>query len=475
MLKLDEQLYEIAQGSTGDKLEQAINKVTHDTPSIWGAILTPGLFLVGEQLSIHLAYSTAKDCWGEGSAFFSTQDVTVKEKLADFFLPHNKDKFENYMALHPILKVNHFISFVVGRDVDIPTSNVLEILLHKVGEQWLVHIIYQKDELFWRALYAKKLYSIFMRVQLHQIEQPVTLMQQFRGTIQQLVTKNRAATILHQLINRLEQNNGRSLQLKQLHLMDVVSHFTSGRRHFMKLKKRIAQINARWGEGKWALTDKEKTLLAYLLLSEAASRKDTDQVVLYGSFLIEDDRLNNHAVELMLEYSDALTQLKPQPHTLVKAYSDNYVEFVFYTVIHALVQKQQYNQVLALLKEHEIASCTAIYRYLNTPFEPDLLHKIEANVQQDIANIVHGSLQHIRHSLDIWLANYNNKKSPYIKIAKMTSKHLCNILKTLWATEQFELFEKLMEIYKKYLFIEAHFKQLRSFVASFDHSSELSN
>lgn len=475
MLKVDEQLYELAQGSTGDKLEQAIKKVTNDGSSIWGAALSPGLFLVGEQLSIHLAYSTAKECWGEGSAFFSTQDDAVKEKLADFFLPHNKEKFENYMALHPILKVEHFISYVVGRDFDVPSSDVLEILLHKIGEQWLVHIIYKKDEPFWRALYAKKLYSLFMRVQLQQIEQSATLMQQLRGTLQQLVTKNRAATILHQLIHRLEQNNGRSLQLKQLHLMDVVSHFTSGRRHFIKLKKRIAQVYEMWGEGKWALTEKEKTLLTYMLLNEAASRKDTDQVVLYGSFLIEDDRLNNHAVELMLEYSDALTLSKPQSHTLVKAYSDNYVEFVFYSIIHALVQKQQYMQVLTLLKEHEIASCTAINQYLNTPFEPDLLHKIEANVQQDIANIVHGSLQHIRHSLDIWLVNYKIKKSPYIKIAKMTSQHLCNILKTLWATEQFELFEKLMEIYKKYLFIEAHFKQLRSFVSSFDHSRELSN
>lgn len=475
MLKLDEQLYEIAQGKAGEKLEQAINMMAHETSPIWGVVLPPGLFLVGEQLSMHLALAAAKECWGEGSAFFNALDDVAKEKLVDFFLPQNKDKFENYMVLHPVLKVDHFISSVVGRDFNISTSDVLEIMLHKVGDQWLIHIIYQKDEQFWRALYAKKLYSLFMRVQLNQMEQPLILMQHFRETLQQLVTKNRATTILHQLINRLEHQNGRSLVLKQLHLMDVIAHFTSGRRHFLKLKKRIVQINEMWSEGKWALTEKEKTLLAYILLYEAASRKDIEQIVLYGSFLIEEDRLNNHAVELMLEYSDALTLSKPQPHSLVKVYSDNYVEFVFYTIIHALVQKKQFQQVLKLLKDHEIASCTAIYQYLNAPLEPHLLHKIEANVQQDIANIVHGSLQHIRQSLDIWFAHYQNKKSPYTKIAKMTSKHLCNILKTLWVTEQLELFEKLMEIYKKYLYTETHFQQLRSFVAAYKHSRELSN
>ncbi|MEO4053755.1 Fe-S-cluster redox enzyme [Solibacillus sp. CAU 1738] len=475
MLKVDEQLYDMAQGNTGEKLERAVEMIVNEATSIWGVVLPLELLLVGDQLGIRMAYSIAKKNWGEGSTFFQALDGIAQERLIDFFSPDNMAKFEHYIALHPTLKVDDFISFVVGRELQMPNSHVLEIMLHKVGEQWLVHTIFLQDELFWRAVYAKKLYSLFKQAKLWQIEHPLKLMQELRDGLQLLVSKNRAATIIHQLIAALDQNNNRSFPLKQLHLMDVVTHFTSGRRHFLKLKKRIAHIKNMWSDGKWALTEKEKTLLAYLLLNEAASRKDTEQIVQQGLFLIEDDRLNNHAVELMLEYSDALTMLKPQPHAIVKVYNENYVEFVFYTIIHALVQKQQYKQVLKLLKEHEIASSTAIYNYLNAPSDPDLLHKIEANVQQDIAYIVHGSPQHMRHSLDVWLAEYMKKTSPYAKIAQMTSKHLCNILKSLWATEQFELFEKLMEIYKKYLFIDSHFEQLRTFVAAIVHSRKLTD
>ncbi|PKC51057.1 hypothetical protein RhiirA1_484644, partial [Rhizophagus irregularis] len=56
---------------------------------------------------------------------------------------------------------------------------------------------------------------------------------------------------------------------------------------------------------------------------------------------------------------------------------------------------------------------------------------------------------------------------PFYPIALMASKHICNLLKALFATEQYDLFDKLMEVYTKYLKVEQHFFELRDFVAEY--------
>lgn len=97
----------------------------------------------------------------------------------------------------------------------------------------------------------------------------------------------------------------------------------------------------------------------------------------------------------------------------------------------------------------------------------EALFKIEATVQRDIAYIVHNSPQYVWQSIEVWLQQYQNEESPYFEISEMTSKHLCNLLKALFATEQFELFEKLMEIYNKYLKVNSHFDDLKEFVSQY--------
>lgn len=121
-----------------------------------------------------------------------------------------------------------------------------------------------------------------------------------------------------------------------------------------------------------------------------------------------------------------------------------------------------------LMKEYEIASCTSIYDFLNAKaFDKDLLLKIEATVQRDIAYIVDHSPQHVLQSIEKWLKQYKEIESPFYPIAKMTSQHVCNLLKALFATEQFELFEQLINIYIKYLILQEDFEDLRNFVSGF--------
>ncbi len=92
---------------------------------------------------------------------------------------------------------------------------------------------------------------------------------------------------------------------------------------------------------------------------------------------------------------------------------------------------------------------------------------IEAYVQQDIALLVNNSLQHIGLSVDEWRRNYRLPEASYYFVAQSASLHILNILKVLFVTEQYELFEKLMEIYKKYLLIDDHFESLRVFISAY--------
>ena len=61
---------------------------------------------------------------------------------------------------------------------------------------------------------------------------------------------------------------------------------------------------------------------------------------------------------------------------------------------------------------------------------------------------MNNSLQHIGLSVEEWRRNYRQPDAPYYVVAQSASLHMLNILRVLFVTEQYELFEKLMEIYK---------------------------
>ncbi|WP_342471434.1 hypothetical protein MHH70_10165 [Metasolibacillus sp. FSL H7-0170] len=468
MLQIDEQLYSMTGGKIGEPFMRAIAGISNETSIIWGELLPLEQILISDEQALTLV----KGYCIEDVAAFSGVEQGVTKVLQDLMLDNHDAHILQYMALHQTVEAQGLLRFLTGIDMVLPMQEMKVLAVHKVENKWLIHPIWQDNQSFWSTLYAKKLYSIFMQVDIENIQNPALLILELQKALNQAMSKNRVATIVHQLINHITQRSGASYELKTLHLSDVIIHFTSGSRHFRKLRKRIAQLEAVWKEGEWALTEKERTLLAYILLEEAVARKDTEQILVQGLFLIEEERLNNHIVELMVEYNEVLKIIPPQPETIVKAYNKNCGEFILYYVIEALAKTNQFKRIIALLKDYEIASCIEIYQYINGVQDADLLHKLEAGVQRGIAHIVDGSTQHIRQSLTKWQEGYQIRRGPYAEIALMTSKHVCNILKSLWATEQFELFERLIEIYRKYLFIPAHFEQLRAFVAATVHSND---
>lgn len=478
MLKIDFDLLNQTKGKVGHLLEDAICKFSEDTSEIFGAILPANSILVDKEKASKLIFSTAQNYWGDVNLFLhaTIQGTSIdlenaNDRLKAFFSsPQGKKIIFEYLLIHNSFTFENLITLVFGKEIKFSNAvgGLHQIYLYQIGKKYLVHVTFNEHSNFWNYLFSKKIYSIFMQTPLQAIQNATQLMKQFKGLLEKQYTLNQSVIITNQLIKYIDNENIRSFQLKELHLFNLISHFNGGKRHFRKLNTLVEDIITSWEKGKWALSEKEYTLLTYILAITTSTQNDTEKIIEYGKQLIENDRLINHAIELLLEYSDVLPNLKPEPTTLVKRYDKNYLEQIFFILIDALVESKNFSEVIYLLKQHEIASCSSIYEYFNAQqFDKDLLHRIEATVQRDIAYIVHNSPQYVLQSIEVWLGHYNDEKSPYYEIANMTSKHVCNILKSLFVTEQYELFEKLIEIYKKYFKVEQHFDDLRDFVAGY--------
>lgn len=481
MLKIDEQLLNESKGMIGKPLEDAILNLAHKKEShhdIFGALLPIDLILVTKTRAQNLIFSIAQKYWGNVDLFLhaTLQETTIdlenaNDRLEAFFSSQiGKKAIWDYITIHNQLAFDSLIGLVFGKEVKISKTKFVgglrQIYLYQVGNKFFLHTILNDNYEFWDVLFIKKIYSLFMQSSLDTIYNANYLIKHFKLLLESHFTLNQSVIITNQLISFLDNENIRSYHLKELHLFNLISHFNGGKRHFRKVDSLIEKIIASWGNGKWALSEKEFTLLFYIQAITAAEHNDPARVIEYGKYLIANDRLINHAIELFLEYSDVLPNLKPEPNTLVKRYDKNYLEQIFYILIDALVQNSKFHEVVELVKQHEIASCISLYEYLNREhFDQDAIFKIEATVQRDIAYIVHNSPQHVVQSIEIWVQNYQDEKSPYFEIASMTSKHICNLLKSLFVTEHYELFEKLIEVYKKYLKIDVHFIDLRDFIS----------
>lgn len=480
MLKIDEQLLNESKGLIGQPLEDAIfNFQSKEIDvDIFGAILPTEPLLVNFEKAKDLVVSIAQKHWGEVDLFLhatlqktSLDLENANQRLISYFSsPQGTKALFDYLLVHNTMEFENLISLVFGKEVKLSKSvgGLRQIHLYKIGKKYFLHIIYNDRSPFWNMLFAKKIYSIFMQTPVEDIQNATQLLKQFKSLLEQFHTLNQSVIIINQLISYIDNENIRSYQLKEFHLFNLIVHYNGGKRHFRKLNTMIEEIIINWGKGKWALSEKEYTLLIYIQAITAYKQSHVEKVIEYGKYLITKDRLINHAIELLLEYSDVLPSLKPEPSTLVKRYDKNYLEHIFFILIDALVQNKQFNEVVQLIQQHEIASCTSIYEYFNIPeMKQESLFKIEATVQRDLAYIVHNSPQYVWHSIEVWLQHYQNKEGPYYEISEMTSRHLCNLLKALFATEQYELFEKLMEIYNKYLKIIPHFDDLRDFVSQY--------
>lgn len=472
LLSFDEQLFQRTNGKTGEKLEQALEENFQfvKQTAIWGAPIQINEFLLEQERAEKFCFQLIKNYWGKVNLIFNDsvyETITMNEKVEQFFAKQQNRKLL-FSFLHTQGKVTfeQLIEFIYSKPVPIsPIQTGLEaIYVYKVNNHFFVQPIYYDNEKYWEIIGAKKMYSLFLQLPLTKITRPVELMRHFKALLAGQLTANRIATIIHKLVQKIDYENPKSDEVKQLHLLNVRTHFTSGRRHMLKLRKCIQAILENWSTGKFALNPKEQTLLGYMLFQEAVYKRDYRSILLQGMYLIEEERINNHAIELVVEYGDVLSSMNPQPDTLVKDYRENYLEHVFYELINSVVKEEQFELGIELLKNYELASCTVIFQLLHVDEKDTILHMIEATVQRDIALFVNGSPQKIRESIIIWQQQYLNKNSDYYRIAEMTSQHICNLLKILFWAEEDILVEKLLAVYKKYLHIPHHFQYLRQFI-----------
>lgn len=473
LLPFDEQLLKQTQGEIGEELEQSMCEICGET-SIWGGMLDSESFIFDQERAERFCFLLLKNYWGKVNLFFydsfheaNFNVEVVNEKIQQFFEePDNKKALFAFIHKQGEIQFSQLIEFLFAKSVQTPITEtgLARLVVFKVGERYFVQPLYSDQQKFWAYIAGKKIYSLFVQQPLSTIERPLQMMRTFKGLLQVQFTKNRVATMIHQLVQHIDYENPKSYALKQLHLLNICSHYSSGRRHFKKLRKCVANVQAEWNQGVFALNDKEQTLLSYILFQEAIDRHDNATIMKHGLHLIEDERLSNHAIELIVDYEEILQSMNPQPHALVKNYTDNYVEHLFFVLLDTLVKEAQWQRAWELVKCYELATCSSIYELIQQQNPQSMLHVIEATVQQDIAVLVDGTTQMIRESLLTWHAQYVEKNSAYSDVAEMTSQHVCNLLKILFYAEQDLLVEKLLAVYKKYLHIPAHFENLRQFI-----------
>lgn len=477
LLLFDEQLLQATNGQSGEILERICLETFPANPihqSSWGVTLPSVQFLIDQDQAEQFCFQLIKNYWGKEKLFFDDTfqeanfNVEVVNARVQQFFDNQKNgkQLLNLLHIHGEIRFEQFVEQLFSKPIEASKlKNGLDLIyVYKVNDQFLVQPIYSQHASFWKYVWAKKVYSLFLQVPLLEIERPLELMGILKQQLPNHVTVNRTASIIHKLVQQIDDGNPRSLALKQLHLLNARTHFTSGRRHFLKLRKCIDALQANWSSGRLALNEKEKTLLSYMLFQQAIFKKEHQAIIEYGLYLIEGERLNNHAIELVVEYQDVLNSMSPQPHAIVKNYKGNYLEHVFFVLIDTLVKESQFDFAIELLRNHELASCTVLFELLQSSNATQELHKIEAAVQQDIAILVDGSTQLVRESLKTWQVYYLDRKGPYIQIAEMSSMHVCNILKILFHEEQDIILEKLLSVYKKYLVIPKHLDKLRQFI-----------
>lgn len=479
MLKVDEMLLELSEGDTGELLEKAIaqlsNPLEEEMPDIWGASMPIHSFIIEEERVEPYIVKLITQYWSELNLFIipdlehTKMDMqALNARLQQYITsPSGKARILQYIKRNNRLHYQQFLTFIFDKELDINPQHtgLVEIVCFTVKGKFLVQGIFAENEAFWRTIYAKKMYSILRQVKLVAIEKPIAFIQCFKQMLQAKCTANRTATILHKLTIELDYINPKSFELKQLHLLNIVNHYLSGRRSLRRLAKCIDQFTQNWSSGNFAITEKEQTLMYYLLFMRATELKKDAEVLRYAYELIEDEKLNTHSVEIFFEFGEILKLVQPTPLSIVKNYAEHYLEHVYTLILHALVEHQLYDDALRLLKQFELASCTSIYEVLNGTSDEAALAKIEATVQRDITAIMKKPVSEMMEAITLWKGNYlNDSNQGLFKISKSTVKHIQAILKVLFITEQFDCFEKLMDVYKRYLEIPAYTDSLKQFI-----------
>ncbi|MGE7916285.1 hypothetical protein [Lysinibacillus xylanilyticus] len=400
----------------------------------------------------------------------------VNDRLdAFFYTQKGKETFFEQLFAQHTMDLERLIWLIFGKRMQItmPVNELQTIFLYKFENVYFVHMIYKEDAQFWHWLFIKKVYSLFIHKPLEQF----TFIHEMMGHIERSTRKtyahvnnfvNNYKKTLDKCITYVDNRNSTCLAKKQLHLYQIVTHYRLSEGDYRCVKALITSFEADWRYSMYALTEKEKVLIAYLLFHIAHQEKNAESVIQYGEYLLADERLNNYAIEILLEYKELLPNRKPTPPAIIKNYELNFLENLYAVLLDHYVRMERYQEGLLLLKEHVLASNKKIHATLvQKNYSNEQFIAIEASVQQDIALHVNNSLQHIGLSVEEWRQRYDHPDTSYYLVAQSASLHMLNILKVLFVTEQYEVFEKLMEIYKKYLLIDDHFEKLRVFVSAY--------
>lgn len=454
-----------------------------EDPKILGTSLSPNLFLVNEETAKNIAFSTARKYWGHVSTemqiYFDKYGLDskfVNERLSAFFYTQKgKDTFFEQLFAQHTIDLERLIWLVFGKRMQIamPVNELQSIILYKFQDEYLVHMMYKEHASFWHWLFTKKVYSLLIHKPLEQFTFLYEIMGHFEHSVRENCEHvdnfvNNYKAILDKCITHVDKHNASCLAKKQLRLYQIVTHYCLSEGDFNSVKAFITTFEAEWRYSMYALSEKEKVLIAYILFHIANREQQSEKVIHYGEYLLEDERINNYAIEILLEYKELLPNRKPTPPAIIKNYQLNYLENLYAVLLEHYVKMARYEDGLLLLKEHVLASNKKINSSLvQKNFSSEQLIAIEAYVQQDIALHVNNSLQHIGLSVEEWRRNYRQPNAPYYVVAQSASLHMLNILRVLFVTEQYELFEKLMEIYKKYLLIDDHFENLRMFISAY--------
>ncbi len=137
---------------------------------------------------------------------------------------------------------------------------------------------------------------------------------------------NNYKAILDKCITHVDKHNASCLAKKQLRLYQIVTHYRLSEGDFKSVKALITSFEAEWRYSMYALSEKEKVLIAYILFHIANREQQSEMVIQYGEYLLEDERINNYAIEILLEYKELLPNRKPTPPAIIKNYQLNYLE-----------------------------------------------------------------------------------------------------------------------------------------------------
>lgn len=475
---MDEQLFESTNGHIGDVFEKSVQLFSNDISvtgkEIWGQSLPLTLFLVEEERANHLIELLIMSHWKDLNLFlleelkdFHLDPEILTNRLQQFFAsPQGIARLTQYAKQNNRLKYENFLSVLLDKDIKIDggSTGLSEILIFKIKDKWIIQGIYSDHQNFWRTLYAKKMYSCLKQCKLDQIQKPVLFVKIYKDLLEAAFTRNRIASILHKHVQELDYDNPKSFELKQLHLLNIVNHYLSGRRSLVKLKKCIDRFEQSWSRGNFEITEMEQTLLTYLLFMRATVLKLEDEQIQYARFLIQDERLNNHSVEIYFEFGVILNLVRPQPESIIKYYPNYYLENLYYLILNTFVKRGLYEEAFQLIQHVELATCSAIYRVINGDNSEEALAGIEATIQRDIMTVMKYPPDLMMEAIQLWRKEMEWPKSSSSKLANLSVRHISNVLKTLFVNEQYDGFEKLLEVYKKYLHIPSYTTNLHQFL-----------